>query len=80
MHVEITHARDGGERLMADKGINLPDSDLQLPALTGRDIDYLPFIAANADLVGYSFVRRASDVYERRIVSRILVAGSPALF
>ncbi|HWC75877.1 MAG TPA: pyruvate kinase [Blastocatellia bacterium] len=64
MQVEITQARDSGERLMADKGINLPDSNLQLPALTSRDLDYLSFIAASADLVGYSFVRRASDVYE----------------
>jgi pyruvate kinase len=28
IHVEITHAREGGERLRADKGINLPESDL----------------------------------------------------
>jgi pyruvate kinase len=62
--VEIIHARPGGDRLMADKGINLPDSELRLPALTENDLQYLEFISKHADLVGYSFVRRPSDVYE----------------
>ena len=62
--VEITQARPGGERLLADKGINLPDSELRLPALTETDSECLEFIAAHADLVGYSFVRKASDVCE----------------
>ena len=54
----------GGEKLAAGKGINLPDSQLRLPALTAKDVDDLAFIARHADLVGYSFVRQASDVYE----------------
>jgi pyruvate kinase len=62
--VEITKARDKGENLRADKGINLPDSVLRLPALTEEDIAHLPFIAKHADLVGYSFVRSESDVEE----------------
>ncbi len=62
--VEITQARPAGEKLFADKGINLPDSDLRLPALTAKDIEDLQFIAKHADLVGYSFVRNESDVYE----------------
>jgi Pyruvate kinase len=33
--VEITHTTPGGAWLGADKGINLPDTDLRLPALTG---------------------------------------------
>ncbi|MGH9765488.1 MAG: pyruvate kinase [Blastocatellia bacterium] len=63
IEVEITHARPAGERLTGDKGINLPDSELRLPALTERDTEYLEFISEHADLVGYSFVRTASDVY-----------------
>jgi len=62
IEVEITKARPKGENLWADKGINLPDSKLTLPALTEEDISRLPFIAAHADLVGYSFVRSESDV------------------
>lgn len=63
MSVEITHAPPSGAKLRADKGINLPDSNLRLPALTAKDEEDLAFIAAHADLVGYSFVRRAADVH-----------------
>ncbi|QDT73500.1 pyruvate kinase [Lacipirellula limnantheis] len=62
--VRVTHARIRGEKLRADKGINLPDSSLRLPALTAKDLADLPFVAAHADLVGYSFVRTAADVCE----------------
>jgi pyruvate kinase len=63
-HVEvtITHARPAGTQLSADKGVNLPDSALTLPALTDKDRDDLRFINGRADLVGYSFVRSAEDV------------------
>jgi pyruvate kinase len=64
IQVRITHTRPHGEQLMSDKGINLPESNLRLPSLTDNDLGILPFIAKNADLVGYSFVRRASDVYQ----------------
>jgi pyruvate kinase len=64
IEIEITHTGGPEERVLADKGINLPDSRIELPALTQDDLSILEFIASNADLVGYSFVRRASDVYE----------------
>jgi len=64
--VAITEARAGGVKLGVDKGINLPDSDLKLPALTAKDLEDLPFIAENADLIGYSFVREPSGVAELR--------------
>jgi pyruvate kinase len=63
IRVEIVKARLKGEKLWADKGINLPDSELRLPALTHEDIALLPFIARHSDLVGYSFVRSVSDVH-----------------
>jgi pyruvate kinase len=62
IHVTITHTRAGGEKLRADKGINLPDTSLRLPALTDKDLEDLAFIAKHADLVGYSFVRSAQDI------------------
>ncbi len=62
MRVEIVQARAKGENLHADKGINLPESELSLPALTAEDIAHLPFIARHSDLVGFSFVRSATDV------------------
>ena len=64
IEVRITHTRPQGNKLRADKGINLPQTELHLPALTEKDIGDLPFIARNADLIGYSFVRNAEDVIE----------------
>ena len=61
-HVEITHARYRGEKLRANKGVNLPGSRLKLPAITPKDLEDLKFIAAHADAVGFSFVNDASDV------------------
>ena len=60
--VEITRAQPKGSKLRADKGMNLPDSRLQLPALTAKDRADLDFIARHADLVGYSFVHTVDDV------------------
>jgi pyruvate kinase len=60
--VEITQARQGGETLRADKGINLPDSQLDLPALTEKDVQDPRAVAALADLVALSFVHEARDV------------------
>ena len=49
-------------KLSANKGINLPKTTLNLPSLTARDIELLPFICQHADLLGYSFVRTPADV------------------
>lgn len=62
--VEINQARPSGEKLGADKGINLPESDLRVQALTAADQDALRFIVKHADLVGYSFVRNESNVLQ----------------
>lgn len=62
MMVEITQAGEGGEKLMANKGINLPDSRLELKGLTEQDIDHLEFVVQHADMVGLSFVRNPADI------------------
>jgi pyruvate kinase len=64
LEVEITRVRGGSAKLRADKGINLPESDLEVAAPTPDDRANLPFIARHADLVGFSFVRRPADVVE----------------
>ena len=56
----ITHCYK--TKLSSHKGINLPDTKLNLPALTIKDIENLPFVCKNANIVGYSFVRTAEDV------------------
>jgi pyruvate kinase len=50
--------------LKAGKGINFPDSQLNLPSLTKFDKKILPFACENADILGYSFVRNPKDIAE----------------
>jgi pyruvate kinase len=75
VQIEITQARDGGERLAADKGINLPDTQLDLPALTAKDLEDLDIVARQADLVGLSFAQSAADV--RLLHAKLLALGAP---
>jgi pyruvate kinase len=56
LEIEITEARACGEKLRADKGINLPDSRLELPGMTAKDREDLAFVAKHADAVALSFV------------------------
>jgi len=58
----VTDIRPRGAKLKAGKGINLPDTDLHLAALTAKDLDDLAFVVDNADMVNLSFVRRPADI------------------
>jgi len=60
--VRITQAKAQGSPLRADRGINLPDSQLDLPALTEKDRADLESVARLADIVALSFVERPRDV------------------
>ena len=62
MRVEITGVAGGTAKLRAEKGINLPESDLALPALTLKDIEDLAFVAKHADAVAMSFVQHPKDI------------------
>jgi pyruvate kinase len=75
--LRITRTKPGGQRLGAEKGINLPDTLLPLTALTPEDDAQLPFIAGHADLVAVSFVRTAADV--DHALGRLAVAGASDL-
>jgi pyruvate kinase len=71
--VEITSARAEGEKLGAEKGVNVPKSRLSASSLTKDDLAALPFIVKNADIVGYSFVRKEADV--RDLQARLAALG-----
>ena len=60
-----------GGTLSNHKGVNLPDSDLSVPALTEKDKDDAAWAAqAGLEYVALSFVRRGEDVIElRRLLS-----------
>ena len=69
LKIEITQAKANGDRLGSDKGINLPDTSIDLPAITPKDLEDLQFIVRHADLVGMSFVRHERDI--RQLQSRL---------
>jgi pyruvate kinase len=62
LSVRIEQTPPGGAHLRADKGINFPDSAIELPAITDEDAKNLAFVAKHADLVGLSFVNHERDV------------------
>lgn len=56
-----------GGPLSSDKGVNLPDKDLNLHAMTRRDVALLKFaLAHGADFIGISFVTTSKDLLRAR--------------
>jgi pyruvate kinase len=62
LQLRIRYIKPQGDRLKAGKGINFPDSRLQLPALTVEDRDNLAFVCAHADIVEMSFASSVRDI------------------
>ena len=65
LRLRITWTRSSSARLASEKGINLPDTLLSVPALPAADLAALDFVATQRgliDSVGMSFVRDEADV------------------
>ena len=62
--IEITNTKKKGGKLKADKGINLPISNLGVGGLTEKDIKDLKFVVKHADAVNFSFVNNKQDVQD----------------
>jgi pyruvate kinase len=79
VYIRITQDHVKALTLRADKGINLPESDLRLAAMTAKDIDDLSFVAQHADIVELSFANSAQDVesLQQRLAS--LGSRQPAI-
>jgi pyruvate kinase len=60
--LQVTHASPKGVKLRPEKGLNFPNTILPLSPLTAKDLCDLDFVAAHADIVGYSFVQRPADM------------------
>ncbi|MEM6261058.1 MAG: pyruvate kinase [Bacteroidota bacterium] len=60
--IQVTEAGPNGSKLRAEKGINLPQTQLDLPGLTKADRKALEFVVQHADVVNMSFVNRTEDV------------------
>ena len=64
IRVRIVSASAEGSRLRAEKGINLPDTDLPVGAVSDADIPLLEVAAVHADMLAVSFLRHERDVDE----------------
>lgn len=73
LQVRITHTRRPVESLEGNRGVNLPDTRLNLPALSAKDHQDLEFAAKHADMVGLSFANNVEDV--RALYGRLSELG-----
>jgi pyruvate kinase len=62
--LRVTEAAPQGAVVREDKGLNFPDTELSLPALTDKDLADLDFVSEHADMVGFSFVQSHEDVQQ----------------
>ena len=76
VRLEVFSVRAKGAKLKPEKGVNFPDADLNLPPLTQDDLAALDFAAEHADLIGFSFVQRPSDI---ALLDRELARRRPGL-
>lgn len=60
---EVKTIVESGGTVSSRKGVNLPNTQVSLPSLTEKDLLDLDFaLKMNADWIGLSFVRKASDI------------------
>jgi len=77
VHVRITYTRKGKRKLRPDRGINLPDSAIDISGFTDDDRHNLPFVVRHADTVGLSFAQSVDDV--RAVHQRLAELGAPRI-
>jgi pyruvate kinase len=73
--LRIVQAPPDGKKLRPNKGLNFPETDLDVVPLTAKDRKDLDFIVCYADMIGYSFVQSAADValLQEELAQRIAV-------
>lgn len=57
----LTH-KEGGSAIKDEKGINFPDSNIDIQAITAHDKEVLPAICEYADIIGISFAQTPEDI------------------
>ncbi len=62
INIKITNCKPEGSKLREDKGINVPDSDLNISGLTEKDREDFKTVAKYADVVNFSFVNTPKDL------------------
>jgi pyruvate kinase len=64
--LQVEQASKGVARLRGEMGINVPDKELDIPAVSPSDLVLIEGIKEDADLLGLSFVRSAADIESYR--------------
>jgi pyruvate kinase len=75
--VRITYARKGRRKLLADRGINFPESAIDIRGFTDRDREDLDVVVHLADSVALSFAQRTADL--RALRQRLDELGVPRM-
>lgn len=75
--VRIEHPARDTAKLKPGKGVNVPDTDLPMSALTDKDCEDLRTVVELADIVELSFVRRPADV--QRLLDELDELGDDSL-
>jgi pyruvate kinase len=66
--LEVTRISSLKPQIKAEKGINFPDTNVQVESLTEDDRENVKHICQVADLIGYSFVREPEDLKELQLL------------
>jgi len=59
---QVINVKAGGETLKEEKGVNFPDSQISVNAITEEDIKNLDSVVQFADIIGVSFAQNANDI------------------
>jgi pyruvate kinase len=73
--LRISHTPPRGARLRPEKGVNFPDTELGLEALTAKDLGDLRAVVEFADMIALSFLRLPQDVVRLEDELHALGAG-----
>ena len=78
--LQVKQVGPKGVRLKEEKGLNFPETDMNLPTLSKKDCHDLKFVAKHADMVGLSFTEAADDVlFLRGMLEELGNANLPIL-
>lgn len=77
VEMAITAPEQMPARIRSEKGLNFPDSLIDVPAVTDKDREDLRFVVQHATAVGLSFVHRPRDLADLR--AALAELGQPDL-
>jgi len=64
---KVTYAKDNGSIIKEEKGINFPNSKLNLDAITNEDRKNLKAVVKFADILGVSFAQSGKDIFDLKL-------------